>query len=146
MAVIRRVMTGVAPGAVFDVLRDGTSYEKWVVGARKIRAVDPGWPAVGTAIHYTVGYRPLRKDGVTKSVACEPDVHLELEAVAWPAGTARIDLRVEPVREGTLVTLDEHPKSGPGAALHNPALDVFIHLRNVESLRRLERLARAGRR
>jgi len=146
MAVTRRVMTGVAPGDVFDVLRDGTSYEKWVVGTRKIRAVEPGWPAVGTAVHYTVGYRPLRKDGETKSVVYEPDARLELEAVAWPAGTARIDVRAEPVSEGTLVTIEEHPKTGPGAMLHNPALDAFIRLRNVESLRRLERLAEAPRR
>src|SRR5918993_227452 len=98
MAVTRRVMPGLTPAAVFDVLRDGESYEKWVVGARKIRAVEPGWPAVGTAIHYTVGYRPLRKDGETKSTAYEPDARLELEAVARPAGTARVDLRAEPVR------------------------------------------------
>jgi hypothetical protein len=142
MAVTRRVMGGIGPKAVFDVLRDGWSYEKWVVGTRKIRAVEPGWPHPGTAIHYTVGYRPLRKDGETRSKAYEPDELLELEAVAWPAGTARIAIRVEPVHDGTLVTMDEHPNSGPGALAHNPLTDLVVHVRNVETLRRLERLAR----
>jgi hypothetical protein len=146
MAVTRRVMAGVDPEDVFDVLRDGRSYGHWVVGTRKIRATEPGWPAVGTAIHYTVGYWPLRKDDKTTSEVYEPDTRLELEAFAWPAGSARIDIRAEKVADGTLVSIDEHPKSGPGAALHNPLSDAFIHLRNVEGLRRLEGLARRHRR
>lgn len=146
MAVTRRVMTGVAPKDVFDVLRDGDSYERWVVGTRKIRGTDPGWPAPGTAIHYTIGYWPVRKDDKTTSQAYEPDAHLELEAFAWPAGSARIDIRAEEVADGTLVTIDEHPKSGPGAMVHNPVADGFIHVRNVEGLRRLEALARRHRR
>jgi hypothetical protein len=145
MAVTRRVMGGIGPEAVFDVLRDGWSYEKWVVGTRKIREVEPRWPAPGTAIHYTVGYRPLRKDGETRSKAYEPGDSLELEALAWPAGTARIAIRVERVTDGTLVSIDEHPNAGPGVLAHNPLTDVVIHVRNVEGLRRLERLARARR-
>jgi hypothetical protein len=146
MAVTRRVMAGVEPKDVFDVLRDGDSYEHWVVGTRKIRATDAGWPAPDTAIHYTIGYWPLRKDDKTTSLAYEPDVHLELEAFAWPAGSARIDIRAEKVADGTLVTIDEHPKSGPGAVVHNPLADGVIHLRNVEGLRRLEGMARRRRR
>lgn len=142
MAVTRRVMAGLTPTDVFDVLRDGRSYEKWVVGARKIRKVEPGWPAPGTAIHYTVGYRPLRKDGETKSLVHEPEFRLLLEAFAWPAGSARIDIRVEKVAEGALVSIDEAPHSGPGKLLHNPLTDLVIHLRNVEGLRRLEGLTR----
>ena len=142
MTVNRRVMRGLAPAAVFDVLRDGRSYEEWVVGTRTIRAVEPGWPEPGTALHFTVGYGPLRKDDETRSLVYEPDRRLELEAHAWPAGTARIDLRAEPVEDGTLVTIDEHPLRGPARALHNPALDALIWVRNVETLRRLESAAR----
>jgi hypothetical protein len=36
----------------------------------------------------------------------------------------------------------EHPKRGIAAALHNPLGDALLKLRNVEALRRLERLAR----
>ena len=142
MAVNRRVMRGLTPEAVFDVLRDGRSYEHWVVGTRAIREVEAGWPKVGTALHYTVGYRPLRKDDETRSLAYEPDRRLELEAQAWPAGSARIEVRAEPVEDGTLVTIDEHPLRGPARSLHNPALDALIWVRNVETLRRLESAAR----
>ena len=142
MAVNRRVMRDVAPEAVFDVLRDGRSYQQWVVGTRAIREVEPGWPKVGTALHYTVGYGPARKDDETRSRVYEPDRRLELEAHAWPAGTARIALRAEPIEDGTLVTIDEHPLRGLARTLHNPALDLLIRARNVETLRRLESLAR----
>ena len=142
MAVTRRVMRGVDPKAVFDVLRDGRSYQQWVVGTRAIREVEDGWPRVGTALHYTVGYGPLRKDDETRSRAYEPERRLELEAHAWPAGTARIELQVDLVHDGCLVSIDEHPLRGLARTLHNPALDLMIKVRNVETLRRLESLAR----
>lgn len=135
-------MTGLQPADVFDVLRDGGTYAHWVVGTRLIRTVEPGWPAVGTALHYTIGYGPLRKDDETRSRAYEPDRLLVLEARAWPAGTARIALRAEPVEDGTLVTIDEHPERGPAKLLHNPVADLLIRTRNVETLRRLEAQAR----
>ncbi len=135
-------MRGLTPDAVFDVLRDGRTYEHWVVGTRAIRVVEPDWPAPGSALHYTIGYGPLRKDDETRSCGYEPDRRLELEAHAWPAGTARIELRAEPVAGGTRVSIDEHPLRGPAKLLHNPLADLAIKLRNVETLRRLERLAR----
>jgi hypothetical protein len=135
-------MGGITPPAVFDVLADGWTYADWVVGTRTIRAVDAGWPAEGTALHYTVGYGPLRKEGHTRSLAYEPERRLELEAHAWPAGTVRIELRAEPVDGGSLVSIEEHPLRGLAARLHNPAADVLIHVRNVETLRRLERCVR----
>jgi hypothetical protein len=145
MAVTRRIMRDLHPKDVFDVLRDGWTYQEWVVGTRKIRAVDPGWPAPETSTHYTIGYGPLRKDDKTTARAYEPDRRLELEAFAWPAGTARIELRVEPVEDGTLVSIDEHPLRGPAKLLHNPLMDLGIKARNVETLRRLENCARRER-
>ncbi len=145
MATTRRQMTGLTPKAVFDVLRDGFTYGHWVVGTRTIRDVDAGWPGKGTRLHYTVGYGLLRKDDVTTSRAYAPDRRLELEARAWPAGTARIVLRAETQGEGTLVTIEEHPATGIAATLHNPALDVLIKTRNVETLRRLEAQVRGRR-
>lgn len=142
MATTRRLMRDVTPEQVFAVLRDGKSYGHWVVGTRAIRAVDPGWPAEGTRLHYTVGYGPLRKDDVTTSRAYLPDDRLELEAHAWPAGTAGIVLRVEAVADGTRVAIDEAPARGPAKLLHNPATDLLIKVRNVETLRRLEAQAR----
>lgn len=141
MAVNHRVIRGVGPDAVFDVLRDGYSYGSWVVGTRKIRAVDANWPAEGSRLHYTVGYGPLRKDDETKSLAYEPGRRLELQIQAWPTGTARVELRAEPVAAGTLITMVEHPDRGPAERVHNRVLDALIKVRNVETLRRLERLA-----
>ena len=142
MATTRRLMRDVTPTQVFDVLRDGQTYGHWVVGTRKTREVDPEWPADGTAIHYTVGYRPLRKDGVTTSKGYEPDRRLSLEAHAWPAGTAGIVITAEAHGGGTRVSIEEAPVKGPAARVHNPLADLLIKVRNVETLRRLESMAR----
>jgi hypothetical protein len=136
-------MPGITPARVFEVLRDGTSYADWVVGTRSIRSVEDGWPAVGTALHYTVGYGPLRKDDKTVSTCYEPLDRLCLQAQAWPAGSAAIILTVEPAGDGCAVSITEHPDRGLAKTLHNPLLDLAIKLRNVETLRRLERRARA---
>lgn len=142
MARNSRIMTGLEPADVFAALRDGACYADWVVGTRKIRDVDSGWPAPGTAIHYTVGYGPLRKDDRTESLAFVPDARLELEARAWPVGTAGIVLTVLRTGEGTEVSIEEAPRRGPMKMLHNPVLDLLIKLRNVETLRRLENVVR----
>ncbi len=130
------------PATVFAVLRDGYSYADWVVGTRAIRSVDSEFPAVGTRLHYTVGYGPLRKDDETQVLSCEPDRCLELRAHAWPAGSARITVRIEPADDGSVVEIDEYPDAGLARKLHNPLVDKLIELRNVETLRRLDRLAR----
>ena len=143
MARNRRVIRGATPSDVFAVLRDGLSYAQWVVGTRQIRAVDEGWPEAGTRIHYTVGWWPLRKDDVTTSRRFEPDRRLELEVQVWPAGTAGIALQVEQVPQGVAVVLDEAPAGGVLKLLHNPALNLLVTLRNVETLRRLEEQVRA---
>jgi uncharacterized protein YndB with AHSA1/START domain len=143
MATTRRVMGGISPEAVFDALRDGWTYDRWVVGTRMIRAVEDNWPEPGSRLHFTLGYGPLRKDDETRSLRYEPGTRLELEAHAWPAGTARIDLRAEAIHEGTLVSITEHPQRGPAGLAHNPLFDALIHLRNVETLRRLEGVVRS---
>ena len=44
------VMVSATPEEVFDVLDDAYAYPKWVVGTRRVRAVDPEWPAVGSQL------------------------------------------------------------------------------------------------
>lgn len=131
----------VAPADVFAVLRDGYSYGSWVVGTRMIRSVEPDWPRVGSRLHYTVGYGPLRKEDQTSVLAMTPERCLELRANAWPAGTARIILQIEPDAEGCVVGIEEFPEHGLGRRLHNPVLDKLIDWRNLETLRRLHKLA-----
>lgn len=135
-------MPGLGARAVFEVLRDGMSYGDWVVGTRTIRAADPGWPQVGTQLHYRAGRWPLRKDDRTVSRAYLPDSGLELEARAWPLGTARIVLSARDKDDGVEVSITEHPHRGVAARLHNPVLDLLVKLRNAETLRRLETQAR----
>jgi hypothetical protein len=142
MARNSRHLAGIAPRAIFDVLRDGTSYSHWVVGTREIRAIEVGWPAPGTAIHYTVGYGPLRKEDHTRSLRYEPDTELELEVQIWPAGAAIVVLTVSGDESGSTVSIEERPNKGLAKLLHNPVLDLLIKLRNVETLRRLENLSR----
>jgi uncharacterized protein YndB with AHSA1/START domain len=127
--------------AVWAVHSDGRRYAEWVVGTSRIRDADPDFPAPGARIHYTVGRRPLRHDGHTEVLAVDAGRRLELEAHAWPLGTARIVLRLTDRAGGCRVEIEEHPKRGPAGRLHNPGLDLLIKLRNVETLRRLERAA-----
>jgi hypothetical protein len=138
-------MSGLEPADVFAVLRDGWSYEHWVVGTRKIRAVDDAWPAPGSRLHYTVGYWPLRKDDETRALEHVEGQLLALEAQAWPAGAAKIVLTTTPTPDGVRVEIVEHPDRGLAATLHNPAFDLAIKIRNVETLRRLEGQARRHR-
>jgi hypothetical protein len=119
------------------VLRDGYSYQRWVVGTSQIRAVDAGWPSVGTRLHYRLGHGAASKDDETRVVRSRPDVLLELEAAGRPFGTVHIEFWLDAVHGGSLVTLIEHPNRGLAKALHNPAFDLAIWLRNVETLRRL---------
>ena len=127
---------------VFDVLRDGSLYASWVVGTRKIRRVEPGWPEPGTSIHYTAGHWPLRKDDRTTSRGYVPDARLELAAHAWPTGTIGIVITAEVRDGGVEVTIDESPARGVLKVLNNPAIELGIKLRNVETLRRFEHQVR----
>jgi uncharacterized protein YndB with AHSA1/START domain len=145
MATNRRVMD--APrDAVWRVLSDGYTYSSWVVGTSEIRDVDTGWPSAGTSLHYRIGRGPLRHDGHTEVLAVSDARRLELEAHAWPLGSVRIELRLDDEADGRCaVTMVEHPARGTAAMLHNPVGDAVLRLRNVEALRRLEKLAVARR-
>ncbi len=141
MAVVTRDLP-VPPEQAFAVLRDGWLYGLWVVGASHIRAVDDEWPSVGSSIHHAFGAWPLMIRDRTEVLECSPPHRLVLQARAWPAGQARIELTLEEVRAGGCrVSIDEYPVTGIGAALHNPAFEALIARRNVESLARFAALA-----
>jgi uncharacterized protein YndB with AHSA1/START domain len=128
---------------VWEVLTDGGRYAEWVVGTDHIRDVDDSFPAVGGRLHYTVGRGPLRHDGHTEVLSVDTGKRIELEAHAWPLGTARIVLRLTDGHPGCTVEIEEHPRRGLASTLNNPVLDLMVKLRNVETLRRLERAAAA---
>lgn len=128
--------------AIFSVLRDGRSYARWVVGTSEIRDVDESWPQPGARLHYRVGWGPAKKDDETRVMRLADGSELELEAVGRPLGAARVDFRIDTVRDGCLVTIIEHPSKGLLSTLHNPGFEALVFLRNAETLRRLEREVR----
>lgn len=145
MATNARHMVGIRPVDVFDVLRNGESYGDWVVGTRRVREASANWPGPGAALHYEVGYSALRKGDRTLSVAYQPDELLELEVQAWPFGSIRVVITADAVADGTKVVIEEGPKEGVLTAVPSPLVDAAIGLRNVETLRRLEKHAQRVR-
>lgn len=135
----------VPPDRVFAVLADGWSYAGWVVGATHVRDVDEGWPAKGTRIHHSVGMWPLVLNDVSTVTDVEPGRMLEMEAKAWPFGTAKVRLELTETEPGrTTVRMSEQAHRGPGTVLPKAVQRVLLVPRNRESLARLAHLA-AGR-
>ena len=131
------------PEQVWQVLSDGWAYAEWVTGTRNIRDVDDRWPQPGARIHYTVGAGPWTFDDVTTVRMVEPCRLLELEAHAGRLGTARVSIELLDWGEGrTVVILDEHPLTGPGARWHSVPLDAALRLRNRRMMRSLARVVR----
>jgi uncharacterized protein YndB with AHSA1/START domain len=102
---------------VFDVLLDPTTYPDWLVGADRIRAVDDGWPAPGTAFHHTVGAGPLKVSDKTTVVSVDRPRRLELMAHVGPVMTARVTFELSSRADGgTAVAIHERPEHGIAAA------------------------------
>jgi uncharacterized protein YndB with AHSA1/START domain len=133
---VQRVLLA-PPEEVWDVLCDGWLYPLWVTGASRMREVDDGWPAVGCRLHHSVGSWPLLVDDTTSVVAQEPRRRLVLQARAWPAGEATVDLRLAPDPRGTLLTMVEDASHGPGALVPGLVRRPLLTWRNRESLQRL---------
>lgn len=125
------------PADVWKVLADGWLFPLWVVGASRMRDVEPDWPAVGSRIHHSVGVWPRLIDDNTEVLACEEEAALRLRARAWPLGEAEVLITLTPSDGQTEVSILEDASSGPGrfvpAAVRKPG----IGWRNTETLRRL---------
>lgn len=144
MSVVRRRTTA-PPAAVFAVLADGWRYADWVVGAKRIRYVDESWPEPGSRFHHKVGAGPVEIKDSSVSEAVDPDHAISLRVQAWPAGTARVRIVLEPTDDGgTEILFEERPLEGPARRFDNPGLRALLWARNVESLRRLARIAEKG--
>jgi uncharacterized protein YndB with AHSA1/START domain len=130
-----------SPDDVWAVLSDGWLYPSWVVGASRMRTVDPAWPAVGAELHHSVGVWPALIDDTTTARASVPKRELVLQARGWPAGEATVRLTLEERAGGCTVVMAEEVASGPARLLPGPARTVLIAPRNTETLRRLAYLA-----
>ena len=135
-----------SPATVFAVLSDGWLYASWVVGAARIRDVDPDWPAVDSRIHHSVGSWPLMISDQTIVSQMEPNSVLEMIARAWPAGEALVRVELEPHGAGTNVVMHEDARRGPATLIPTPLRHVALKARNLETLKRLAYLAENGAR
>lgn len=134
--------TPAPPDAVWAVLADGWAYPSWVVGASRMRAVEDGFPSVGTKLHHSVGNWPLLLDDETAVEECDPGRLLRLEAKTRPFGTAIVTIQLGPRTDGgTVIRMEEDAVSGPLALTPKPVRQVGVAARNRETLRRLALLA-----
>lgn len=131
-----------APERIFAVLADGWSYASWVVGAAHIRAVDDGWPAVGTRVHHRMGPWPLQIEDQTVVREMEPNRLLELDAHAGPLGIARVRLILEPVSDtATRVRMGWMAAAGAARFVPEVVLSLILRPRNLETLQRVDDIA-----
>jgi uncharacterized protein YndB with AHSA1/START domain len=141
MACTERTMNA-TPEQIWAVLADAKTYGDWVVGAKDIRTADGTWPQPGSALHHTSGFGPLTLKDNTKVLESDPPRHIVLEARGRPLGIARIEITLEPDGSTTKVKMVEEVVRPTPARTMSPALNPLIHSRNVETLRRLEELAK----
>jgi uncharacterized protein YndB with AHSA1/START domain len=127
---------------VWEALVDVRTYPDWLIGARKIRAIDDDWPAPGTAFHHTVGLGgPLTISDRTRSLAVEPKRRLVLDVRAWPLVHGEVTFELRTAGDGTTeVALEEHPVGIH--RLFTPLLAPMAAARNKASLEKLEHRVR----
>ena len=93
--------------------------------------------AQGSRLHHSVGSWPLLIDDTTEVLSAKENQHLLLLARAWPAGQAHVDISLQPSGDTTIVTIKEDATSGPARLMPKPVRDAQLHLRNIETLKRL---------
>ena len=132
----RRVQA--TPAAVFAVLADGWLYPTWVVGASRMRQVDPSWPAPGARLHHSVGVWPMLINDETTLVEWQPDSRAVLEAKGRPLGAARVVLTVEPDGpDASMLRIVEDASQGLARFVPKPVRQALMLKRNSETLQRL---------
>ena len=94
------------------------------------------------------GSWPALIDDATTMLEWDPPRRMVMQPKGWPLGEARVTLEVRTLPDGCEVRMTEEAVRGPGRLVPAPAMDLLLHARNVETLRRLAYLAegrRAGR-
>ena len=135
------IQTRANPASVFAVLDDPCAYPRWVVGARRVRAVDPSWPAVGSRFHHALGTAAAELHDSSKVLERDPPRRLVLEVRFRPTGVARVEVQVEPGPSGSTITVTEAPIRGPVTLLPRFIVEPLLTIRNAISLYRLRREA-----
>lgn len=133
----------VPPAAVYAVIEDPATYPDWLVGADRIRAIDPAFPDAGTTFDHSVGPGgPITIDDQSESIKAEPNRLLVLRVHARRFH-ARVEFELCPRPDGgTDMTLREQP-IGLFAKV-TPVLRPSLYARNLQSLKQLRDLLTAG--
>ena len=131
------IETSAAPDTVFDVLDDAYAYPRWVVGARRIRGVDPNWPAVGARFHHAIGTAAGELHDSSKILERERPHRMVLEVRFRPTGVARVSLEVTDTASGSSIVMEEIPTSGAVSRLPRWITEPALTVRNALSLQRL---------
>ncbi len=110
------ILIDATPDAVFDSLDDAYAYPRWVLGARRIRFVDPSWPDEGSRFHHAIGTFVAELHDSTLIISRDRPESIELEVRFRPTGVARVRISVVSEPSGTRVTMEETPTTGPTVA------------------------------
>jgi len=129
------------PEDVFAVLGNGWLYPAWVVGASRMREVEENWPAQGSHLFHSFGTWPVLIDDDTVVEEVDAPRHLVIRAKGWPVGEARVTMDVKRRGRGCVVRMQEEAVAGPGLLVPRFLMDIMLHWRNTEALRRLAYLA-----
>src|ERR1700722_13496285 len=125
------------PASLFAVLEDACAYPRWVVGTRRVRAVDPAWPAVGSRFHHAIGSAAGELHDSSKVLERDPPRRLVLEVRFRPAGVARVQIQIESATTGCAVVMTETPISGAVTLVPQIIVNPLLAIRNAISLQRL---------
>ena len=131
------ISVSASPEAVFEVLDDAYAYPRWVVGTRRVRRVDPTWPAVGSKFHHAIGTAAGELHDSSKIVERVPPERIVLEVRFRPTGVANVEIDVERDGDKSTVTIMESPTDGPVSHLPGFITDPLLFLRNALALQRL---------
>jgi uncharacterized protein YndB with AHSA1/START domain len=129
------------PEQIWAVLADGWLYPGWVVGATRMRAVEPAWPEQGAKLHHSAGVWPAVLSDNTEVLTVDPGRSIRLRARGWPVGEAEVAITLTAVDGETLVEMEEDAVSGPALLVPKPLRSILVRVRNVETLRRLAFIA-----
>ncbi|MFZ2175122.1 MAG: SRPBCC family protein [Rhodococcus sp. (in: high G+C Gram-positive bacteria)] len=133
--------TSASVSDVWSVLADGWTYPSWVVGASRMRAVAPDWPAARTRLHHSVGLWPALIDDWTEVLYVDEERELRLLATASPFPNAVVTIQLQPRAHGCHLEMSEEVSSAPGKWIPRRAQELAVYPRNRECLRRLALLA-----
>jgi uncharacterized protein YndB with AHSA1/START domain len=122
----------------FRTIADPRTYPSWLVGAQRIRRVDPDFPAPAAEFEHSVGpSEGATVDDSSEVLVADPPRRLDLAVHVGPLD-GDVTFLLEESGGRTTVTLRERP-TGRLAVL-TPLLRPALYARNRWSLHRLRRL------